>query len=86
MSEKGSRPLKANMSDLPNFRDRWEVFQWVVNGINQQRITEREKVRAAMKAGGFPVPVQVLKKLAQLNPEDLFDVLSDHPGFAAWKR
>ena len=66
--------------------DQWEVFRLAIKRIEQQRTTEREKVRAAMKAAVVPLPNEVVVRLVQLNHENVREVLVDHPGYKAWER
>lgn len=86
MSEKCSRNSEATTPDLRNFNGGWEFFRLAVKRMDEQRITAREKVREAMKAGGLPVPAGIVAELAQLRPADVRDVLLDHRGFTTWKR
>ena len=86
MSEEGSCKSKAPPPDLPDRNDRWEVIRWAVKSMEHQRSAVREKVRAAVKAAGIPLPTEVVTKLAQLSHQDVREVLVDHPGFKAWER
>jgi hypothetical protein len=49
-------------------------------------LLNEKKIRESMKTAGFPVPAELVARLAQLSPEDINEVLLDHPGFAAWKQ
>ncbi len=86
MPEEGSLSSNSAATKLPDFNNRREVFHWAVARMDEQRTANREKVRATMKDAGFPVPPEIVAKLAQLGPEDVREVLHDHPGYAAWKQ
>lgn len=86
MSDESSSESKVTLPDLPDRDDRWEILRLVAKRMEEQRATAREQVRAAVKAAGIPLPTEVVTKLAQLIPQDVREVLVDHPGFTAWEQ
>jgi hypothetical protein len=54
--------------------------------MEKQRIAAREKVRSAVEIASIPLPTEVVAMLAQLNYQDVREVMVDHPGFKALER
>lgn len=86
MPGKSSPESRTMRSDFSRPDDGWEQFRLITKIMDAERIAGREKVREAVRAAGVPLPENVVKALAQLNPHDVRKVLIDHPGFETSER
>ncbi len=62
------------------------AWDYLVGQLFHHRSTAFNEVRAAVKAATVPMPMEVVERIARLNPKDAYEVLREHPGYGLWER